>query len=230
MPDPKTYTQDEFDAMVAERDAVKANRDVVLKEAKDAKKKLADYDGVDPEKYKQLESAAAEADRKKATAEGDFKSLETQLKDLHKKEIDGKEVKIGKLTKAVEKRAIRNELTAALIKAGALPDMIDLLVERGEKHGRLKETDDDYASFIADEKGNPLVADGAGTAMTWDVFVEQKLKTQYPRAFEGTGSSGGGAPKSNPGGGGSPKVIQAGDNAAFLANLDGIASGKVTVQ
>lgn len=229
MPDPKVFNEDEYNALLAERDAIRANRDEVLKEKKEAAKRLKEYEGLDPQKYRELETAAAEAERKKAAAEGDFKSLESQLKTLHKQELDGKEQKIGKLTKAVEKRAIRAELQAALVKAKAMPDMLDLLVERGERSARMKETDDDYVAYIADDKGNQLVSDGSGTPMDFDTFVEQKLKVQYPRAFEGSGASGGGASRSAPSGGGS-KVITSGDNSAFIANLVDIAAGKTQVR
>lgn len=229
MPEPKMFSEEEYNEMVAQRDAVKLKNQEVIREERKLKEALKAYEGLDPEKYKQLETAAAEAERKKAAAEGDFKSLESQLKTLHKQELDGKEQRIGKLTKAVEKRAIRAELQAALVKAKAMPDMLDLLVERGERSARMKETDDDYVAYIADDKGNQLVSDGSGTPMDFDTFVEQKLKVQYPRAFEGSGSSGGGATKSAPSGGGS-KVITSGDNSAFIANLADIAAGKTQVR
>ena len=61
-------------------------------------------------------------------------------------------------------------------------------------------------------------------------FVEQDLMTKYPRMFEGTGSSGGGASKSSDRVAGTPKVIAAGDQAAFLKNVDKIAKGEVEVR
>ena len=78
MTEPRTYTQEEFDAMVTERDAVKANRDEVLREAKASKKKLVDYDGVDPEKYKALVKAAEDAETQRLAGEGDWKAIVKQ--------------------------------------------------------------------------------------------------------------------------------------------------------
>lgn len=231
MADPKTYTQDEVDAILAERDAIKANRDEALTEAKKAKAALRNYDGVDPEEFKRLKSAAEEAERKKAAAEGDFKSLEKQLVERHTAELAQRDSRLAKAMKSLEQRAIRSELQAALVKAGAFPDELDLLVERGEKFARMKETEDDFVAFIADEKGNPLVADGKGTPMDFGTFVEQKLKATYPRLFQGSGSSGGGAAKSIAGGsGGSPKTIVAGDSRAWNDHLEAIAKGEVDVQ
>ena len=69
----------------------------------------------------------------------------------------------------------------------------------------------------------------AGRTLT-ELVEEMRSNPEYAPAFRGTGSSGGGAPKSAAsGGGGGPKTIAAGDQAAFMANLLDIASGKVTV-
>ena len=228
--EPKTYTEEEVAARIAEVEkGLKANRDEALKEAKTAKARLAAYDGVDPDEFKKLKSAAEEAERKKAAAEGDFKSLEKQLVDRHSVELAAKETAIGKLTKAVERRLVQAQLATAIAKAGGKPSMTELLVLDGARHIRVRETDEDFEAFVADEKGLPLVADGKGTPMTVDLFVEQNLKAKYPDAFNGSGSSGGGASKSTAGGGG-VRVIAAGDDQAFLANLAEIASGKAEVR
>jgi hypothetical protein len=226
--DPKTYTEEEYNALLEEKEALRAAKEQVLTEAKKAKKALENYNGVDPEKYRELLAASEEAERKKATAEGDFKALEKQLVERHQSELGERDKKVSKLQSALEKRAIRAELQAALVKAKAYPEEMDLLVERGARFARMKETDDDYVAYIADKDGNPLVADGKGTPMDFNTFVETTLKSQYPRLFEGTGSSGGGAPRSNAGGGG-VKTIAAGDNDAMLANIDGILDGSVKV-
>jgi hypothetical protein len=224
--DPKTYTEDEFNAMVAERDALKGNRDEILKEAKKAKDALKNYDGIDPAEYKTLKSAAEEAERKRAASEGDFKSIEAQLKALHQKELETVNTKLGKTQKALERRLVQAELTKAIAARKGEPD---LLLPYAEKFVKVKETDDDYEAYIVDAGGNPRFADGKGTPMDFGAFVEQELMVKYPRAFDGTGSSGGGATKSNPGGGGA-KVVAAGDSKAFMDNLEGIASGKVQVR
>lgn len=221
------YTQEEYDAMVAERDAVKHNRDEVLKEAKKAKDALKNYDGVDPAEFKTLKQAAEEAERKKAAAEGDFNTLKKQLVDAHTKELEARDAKAAKLTRALERRKV-SKLTEALAKAEALPDMMDLLVLKGSASVRLRETDEDFEEFVADDKGNALVADGKGTPMDLDTFVIQKLKTQYPGAFKGTGSSGGGATKSTASGGG-VRTIKASDGDAFVKYAKEIASGEVEV-
>lgn len=194
-------------------------------EAKQAREKLTAWDGVDPAEFKRLKAAAEEADRKKAAAEGDFKALEKQLIDRHQAELGGRDTKIGKLTKALEKRLVQAQLTTALTEANAKPTMLKLLVLEGARSIRVRETDEDFEEFVADDKGNPLVADGKGTPMTVKAFVEQTLKTQYPDAFQGTGSSGGGASRST-GGAGGKRVVQRSEIAQYAKE---IAAGEVEV-
>ena len=231
MADDQTFTQAQVDAMIAEQiAALKSNRDELLKEAKAAKTALKNYDGVDPDEFKRLKAEAEAAEQKKAAAEGDFATLKKQLVDNHAKELAARDARVAKLNAALERRLVEAELTQELVKAGAKPNMIDLLVLRGKSNVRVRETEDDFEQYVADARGNPLVADGRGTPMTLADLVGVTLKTQYPDAFNGTGSSGGGASKSGSGSAGSgSRVIQAGDNDAFLANLADIASGKSTV-
>ncbi len=211
---------------------LKRNRDQALREAREAKAKLAAYDGIDPVEHQRLKDAAAEAERKKATAEGDFKALERQMAEKHQQEIGAKDGKIGKLTTALERRLKEANLATALNKAGVRPEFADLLQLKGVRFIAVKETEDDFEPIVVQDDGKtPRILDGQGTAMNVDQLVEKVLKVQYPDAFTGTGSSGGGAARSSAGGGGAgAKVIPAGDKKAFLENVDAIAEGKAVVQ
>jgi hypothetical protein len=226
----QTYTQEQVDAMIAERlaaetDGLKKSQRELLAEAKKAKDTLKNYDGVDPDEFKRLKAAAEEAERKKATAEGDFKSLEKQLIEKHTAELGAEKGKTVKYQSALEKYLVQAQLTAAIAKHKGDPD---LLLPHAAQHVRVRETDEGFEAYVADDKGNPRIADGKGTPMSFDDLVTQVLAEKYPRAFDGAGSSGGGASKST-GGAGGTRVIPAGDNGSFIANLDGIAKGTVKV-
>ncbi len=229
----ETFTQEQVDAMIAERLAsetsgLKQSQSELLKEAKLAKSKLAAYEGVDPEEFKRLKSAADETERKRLAAEGDYTKLREQLVERHNSELTAKEKRIAKYEAGLNRRLTTDELRKAL-SGKVLPEYAELLVEHGAKFLRLKETDEDFDYEITDGKGNVVVADGKGSPMTMDLFVDQTLKAKYPGAFTGTGSSGGGATKSTGGASGAVGTIQRGDNKGFLDNLAGIASGKVDV-
>lgn len=227
----KTYTQEQVEALVAERlveerkGLEKSHREL-LAETKKAKDALKNYDGLDPEKYKKLEAAAEEAERKKLAAEGDFESLKKQLVEKHGSEIGEKDKQIAKRQAALEKRLVQAELTAAIAKHKG---DADLLLPHGSRFVKVREVENDFEAFVVDEAGNQRFADGKATPMSFDDLVTQVLIPKYPRAFDGTGSSGGGASKSSAGSAGGPRVIPAGDNAAAIANLEGIANGTVTI-
>ena len=227
-----TFTQEQLDEAVKDALAqAKAGNDEAFgnlwKEAKQAKAKLAAYDGVDAEEYKKLKAAAEKAERERAEAEGDFKSIEAQLKERHAQELAAKDKVLAKYRSAVDKRVKQAELIKAIVAAGGDPA---LLLPHAEKFVDVRETDNDFEAFIIDEQGQPLVADGQGTPMTLEMVIQEKLVPQFPRAFGGTGSSGGGASRSDAGGGGAgPRKVSASDPDAWFANLDGIVSGKVGV-
>jgi hypothetical protein len=237
----KSYTQEEFDQLLKERldteiAGLKANRDELAKEAKTAKQRLKDYEGVDPAEYQRLKQAAEEAEQAKAAAAGDFETLKKQLVEAHTREkkslVDGHakqlgeyETKVKKYQSALEKRLIQAELTKAIAANKGDPD---LLLPYAERFVRTRETDEDFEAYVIDASGNARVADGKGTPMSFEAFVQQDLMSKFPRAFDGTGSSGGGASKSNAGGGGA-RNIAANDRAGFMANLEAIANGKANV-
>lgn len=224
----ETYTKEQLDAAIAEAvSGLKANRDELAKEAKTAKAKLANYEGVDPAEFKALKAAAEEAERKKAAAEGDFTKIRDQMVQKHSEELSAKEKRIQKIESALNRRLTTDELRKALT-GKALPEYTELLVEHGAKFLKMKETDDDFEYVITDGKGGALVADGNGSPMTIDHFVEQTLKAKYPGAFAGTGSSGGGATKSTGGAGGGAKTIPVSEMYKG-DNLQKIARGELQV-
>lgn len=229
--DKETYTKDEFAAMVAERDALKTNRDAILSEKKKADAALKAWDGKDPAKYDQLLAASEEAERKRAAAEGDFGKLRDQLVEKHTGELGAKDKRIGKLETVLNRRLRQDELRKALT-GKADPAMMELLVEHGSKFVQVRETDEDFEHYVTDEKGNQQFSDGKATPMTIDLFVDQSLKTKFPGAFLGSGSSGGGALKSNASGDGPVKRIAVPQGGVFGKdfNPEAISKGTTVVE
>jgi hypothetical protein len=220
----ETYTKEQVDEMVA---GLKRNRDEALAEAKAARSLAKKYEGLDPEAAREALAQREEIERKKALEEGNLEAWKKQIADAAQKGVEAERKRAEKALAALEKRKVAT-LTEALAKAEAVPGFMDLLTLKGSASVRIRETDDGFEEYVCDAKGNELVADATGSPMSVEQFVQAVLKTQYPDAFKGTGSSGGGATKST-GGAGGAKRIASGDNAAFLANLDKIASGEVEV-
>jgi hypothetical protein len=100
-------------------------------------------------------------------------------------------------------------------KAGVRPERIDPLFRLTAE--RFDLTDD----------GDPMLK---SSAKELDKYMAEDLKTEYPEFFQGSGSNGGGASKSNGGAGGAgPKVI-GNTPAELMANIEGLAKGEVIVK
>jgi hypothetical protein len=217
-----------IDAAVAEQvEGLKKNQNELLKESKAAKAKLAAYDGVDPEEYKKLKQAAEEAERKRLQGEGDFKQLEQQLVKKYEGLLEQERGSVSRMRSAMEKHLIDS---AALSELAKVSDSPKLLLPHIRGRMKVVEHDGEFHARIVDDSGNIRVGKGQGSSpMTLSELIEEmKSDKEFAPAFRGTGSSGGGATKSTGGAGGS-RTIAAHDNAGFLANLESIAKGEVTV-
>lgn len=220
--EPKTYTQDQLDAEVA---GLKASRAEVMDDLKAIKKKIAAFEGLDPDEARKAVKDAAELDRQRQKDAGDWDAREKSLIETHKTERLALEGRVEKLTRSMHKRAVQAELTKAIITARGDPN---LLLHLAEPFVKVKEDGDEFVAFVSDDAGHQRTV--SGVPMTFDQLVEEELKPKYPRAFDGTGSSGGGASRSTTGGSGRVATVAEGDNAAFLANLDNIAKGDTVVR
>ena len=217
----ETFTKDQVDEMVKEQlAALKADTDTAFG------------------------NLWEEAKAAKATA----KTLEAQLAELREGQQAGKagvnaeEVqKLKEQIRADEARRAREELQDELDKAALLPSVLEenrylkldskvkgLYGEHGVRSDRIdkmwKLTKDQYE--LTDD-GVPMLKDEP----TADLgrFISEKLRSEYPEWFNGSGASGGGASRSAVGGGGKT-VIPRGDGVAFMNNLEAIASGEVEVR
>lgn len=224
-----TYTKDEAAALVAQEVAgLKANQAELLKDVKATKAKLSAYEGVDPEKYKQLEAAAAEAERKKAAAEGDFKSLEAQLTKKYEGQLEVERGEKTKLRTSMERNLIDAAAAQELAKHSDSPKM---LLPHIRAQMKVVEQDGEFFARIVDGNGNVRIGAGQGsTPMSLTELIEEmKQDKEFAPAFRGLGASGGGAARSNAGGGGNSKTVQ-NTSEDFQANLAKIASKEITMR
>lgn len=225
----KTFTQAEVDAAIAANEAgLKANQAELIKEAKQAKAKLAAYDGVDPEKYRQLVAASEEAEKKRLQGEGDFKQLEAQLVTKYEGELEKERGVSTRYRSAVERNLIDAAVATELAKHSDTPGLL-LPHVRGQM--KVIEQDGEFHARIVDAAGNVRIGKGQGsTPMTLPELVdEMKGNATFAPAFRGSGASGGGATRSNAGGGG-VRTITLNNPMDLITYAADIASGKVVVQ
>jgi hypothetical protein len=225
---PETFTKEQVAELVAAEVAgLKANNSTLLAE----KKRLADlakkFDGLDPDAARTALQAAEEAERKRAEMAGDWKARETQLLEKVAANEKAKDATISSLSSALERRLVDAEATSALAAAKGSPKV---LLPHIKAHVRVVQEDGEYVVQVVDSKGNQRIGDAKGSPMTIAQLVEEmKEDPDFARNFDGTGSSGGGAAKSNGGAGGAVRQIASTNSPDFLANLSGIAGGKVKV-
>ena len=115
-----------------------------------------------------------------------------------------------------------NSVKSAALKAGIAVDDLDLAVAfvKDKKFVKL------------DETGKKLMvvdSDGDATGATLDEFFGTALKKIAPKLYPSTIGSGGGATPGSGGSRGHSGIVDKTDAAAFLANMDKIATGELKV-
>ena len=220
----KTYTQDEVEALIAERlnaevEGLKKSQSQLLREKKEAQARAAAFEGLDPEEAKALKARIAEMEQQaKAQAAGITSEALAKLRAEAAAEYEKKYGPVlserDALKSEVRSLKLDSNVKAMMAKAGARAERIDALFTLSRD--RFDLTDD----------GKPMVKDATKEV---DKFIAEDLLKEYPEFFQGSGSSGGGAIRSA-GGAGSvgPKRIS-NDPASLLANIDALAKGDVVV-
>lgn len=161
------------------------------KEAAERRKALEKLDGIDPERYAELEKAEQDRATHDAEAKGQWDKLRVQMAENHQKDLDAERGNSGRYRTALEQHLVDAQATVAIVDAKGVPQLLLPHVK-----GRVKviEQDGQFTVQVLDAQGNPMVVDAAGTPATIKSLVEHmKADPIFGRAFEGSGASGGGA-------------------------------------
>lgn len=221
MDESKTYSQEELDAAVEEKlAAAKADGDTAFKNLWNESKKAKDAAKQYQRELSELRTKFGELEQQRSAEKAGITSAELEkvraenLKHLEAEYAPFKQ-KADELMRENRTLKLDNRVKDVYAKAGVRPDRINEL---------FKLTAEQYDLT---EDGEPYLKEHAGTPI--EKYVLSDVRKSYPEWFEGSGSSGGSATRSGAVSGGGPRVIPAGDNAAFLANLDGLAKGTIRV-
>lgn len=223
--EPKTYTEDEVAARIAEANrALEKKRDELLTEAKAAKKAAADL----REQHEQATARLQELEQNMAAQSagvGDekLKELREQMRadferqyTPYKTRVGELEASLGEKDSKIRELLLDNNVKDILGKAGARAERVEDLFRLTRDRYDLTDSGE---VILKDNREVPL-----------DKWAREELSNEYPEFWNGSGSSGGGASRSTAGGGGNVRTIAAGDGAALLANLEGVAKGQVAVR
>jgi hypothetical protein len=183
----------------------------------------AQFDGVDPEKYRELTAKEQKLLDKKLIDAGKVDELVEQrvgaMRTEHERVVADLNTKLGGSTKALEGLVIDSALRDAASASGVRSTAIEDVLLRGRAAFKLHE-----GKAVAFDGDKPAFGkDGGPLSITeWTAGLAERA----PHLFES--SNGGGAANGNGAGGGSGSIRRT-DNAAFLANIDKIAGGAVKV-
>ncbi len=202
------------------------NRELLgkLTKASEASKrfeKFADFDDDDLAELLELRANKDNPATKDPTA-AEAERL-AQLEKLHKKALDkltgekaGVETRAADLEKQVKHYQLTIPVRDAALKAGVLPEDLDVVMLDTQKRFGLN---DEGKVIVLDEDGDPQ-------DITVDKFFSSLYKEQRPKFFAASGAGGSGAP-ANAGGGGSGKSMKMADfqnlgldqQKAFMADV-----------
>ena len=223
MAEDQKFTQQEVDAAI-EKKLVEAKSEgdkafqTLWEEAKAAKARAKEFDGIDPQEARDLKKKVKELEHsQKAEKAG----ITSEQLDKMRGEIRSDLEKEYSPSKALaEKLAVENRNLKLDTVVKGLMGKNGVRAERVESLFKL--TAD---QFDLTEDGQPMLKGRMGTPV--DKHIAENLSKEYPEFYVGTGSSGSGASKSIAGSG-RPRVIS-GDGKSIIANLDKIISGEVEV-
>lgn len=150
--------------------------------------------GKTPEEIQALVEAQTQAEAEKLSKGGEWDKLKQQMADQHKAELGKKDERITTLTKSLERRLIDADATAAIAAAKGVPA---LLLPHVRGAVRVIEDGGDFKVQVVDAAGNPRV-NGKGEFLSIaDLVGEMRQSDVFGRAFDATGTTGGGAGSSN---------------------------------
>lgn len=227
-------TPEAQEAIKAEADKIaaglKAKNDELLRELKTAKGRVKVVEGMDPEQYAEALAFKAEYERRQHEAKGEYEKA-LALKDTeYQRALKAREAREQKFKASLRQEKVTSRLTAAIARAKGVPE---LLLHEMEKTVQVKETDEDFVPFVVDAAGNPRTKDVKGELLPFsfdDLVEEFKQHPVFSRAFEGTGSSGSGAPAGSAGGGALVGYVDGHDPVALGKAADGIIKGTIKVR
>ena len=167
--------------------------------AKQADEKLAEYDGIDPEEYRQMKEKQAKAEKDKLAKSGEWEKLREQTAQEHKKEIDKLESELAalkgqyaKLEAELNDTIMGHEVAVQASIAKAInPALVEMVVKTMAKPIKLE--DGRRVVRVLDADGNERIDIKTGKPLTVSQLIEElKQADHYAHLFEG-GTKGGGS-------------------------------------
>jgi len=208
---------------------LKRSQQEILDERKKLQDKLAKLEGIDPTKYKEMVDAEAKAEQDGLEKKGEWDKLKEQLVGKHNEAVAEKDKTITGLRGRLSETEIDNEARKILADKEVRGNA-ELLMPHIRRRAKLNDETETVEIFQADGVTPMLGGTQGKPAELKDLIAEMRADKMFGGAFEGNKATGTGAKgEETTGEGVGEGEVPAGDNQAFLDNVDAIAAGKVTV-
>lgn len=207
------------------------NKRTILEEKRKLAEDLKGLDGIDPVKYREMLAAQEKQEHDRLEQKGEWEKLREQMTKKHTDAMDAEQTARETVMKKLRKVLVDNEATK-VITSEEFKGNPTLLLPHLRDRVRVDESGDDFAVTVLQADGQtPLIADASGTPATIkDLIGEMREDPAFGQAFAATGASGTGSQNSGSNAARAGSKLAGGNDDAFIANLEDIASGKVVVE
>lgn len=191
------------------------------KAARELEKRVKRWEslGKTDEEIADLLKAQEEAEAKRAKEAGDTEAILKQHQDKWAKERAALESELNAARASERNAIIENSIMAALTKASATEEGIDLMPDRLANRIKFETQDGKRVVRIMQPDGEtPMAGSGKDGLATFDDLVKEAM-AKWPSLFKGTGAGGSGTPpKQSAGGTGGKKrsEMSAAERAAYI--------------
>lgn len=161
--------------------------------------------GKTPDEIHSLLAEQLKSDQQKAMDKGEFEKVKAQILTQHQTELAGKDKVVGTMRTKLERYLVEAAATDEIAKAKGVPA---LLLPHIKAAVKVIEDGEDFVVRVVDAGGNPRV-NGKGEFLSIaDLVGEMRQSDIFGRAFDASGTTGGGSGPSN-GKAGSKAIKQA---------------------
>lgn len=174
--------------------------------------------GESPEAVQAKFAELTEAATKGGDGKANFEKLRADLEKGHKTALEAKDGELRSMRGTLEKYLVQNQAIQAITEEKGVPV---LLLPHIMSSVKVLEDKGEFVVRVVDAEGDPR-GDGKGGFMTInDLVKEMKASKDFGRAFEASGTNGGGKPPASS----SNKGSEAGRNTGDLSPIDKIKAG-----
>jgi hypothetical protein len=162
------------------------------KTARELEKLARQYQGLgkSPDEIAELVKAQEESEKSKLEQKGEWEKLKAQLLESHKKELTARDEAVQKMKGTLESYLVDAAATEAIAAAKGIPQ---LLLPHVKGAVKVIEEDGKYQVRVVGPDGSHRM-NAKGEFLGIKDFVSEMRESEvFSRAFEGTGTTGGGA-------------------------------------